>query len=99
MTEVKLFRGGEVNVFEEGARIIMSKDVIVSDPDGSSEVFIEKGTTGFVCSTFPQVAIEFDGDYGKFKRRMYLQDDLLITDLAELLDGIHLKVLEGEGGE
>lgn len=95
MTEVKIFRDGEVNVFEEGARIVMKKDVIVSSPDGTCEVFIEKGTTGFVCSTFPQVAIEFDGDYGKFTRQMYLQEDLLITDMAELLDGLHLKVLEG----
>ncbi len=96
MTKIKLFRRGEVNVFDEGARVIVKKDIVVSDPYGESDVFIPKGTHGFVFTTYPEVSIEFESEYDDLIRRIYLQDGFLLTDLAELIDGTHLKLVNLE---
>tara|TARA_R100000458_G_C8222097_1_gene206121 strand:- start:545 stop:847 length:303 start_codon:yes stop_codon:yes gene_type:complete len=97
VTKIKLSRRGEVNVFDEGARIIMKKDVVVSGAYGEDDVFITSGTPGYVYTTYPEVSIELESEYGDLTiRRIYLQDGYLLTDLAELIDGTHLRLVKEE---
>mgnify|MGYP003112237156 FL=1 len=96
MHRIKLFRDGEVNVFGEGDRIVMRKDVLVTDYDGSNVVFIEEGEEGFVCSLEPFVTIQFDDYLSGISKHLSLDDDLLLTDFAELLDGTHLRLVRPE---
>tara|TARA_A100001391_G_scaffold183952_1_gene151523 strand:+ start:1420 stop:1722 length:303 start_codon:yes stop_codon:yes gene_type:complete len=96
MHRIKLFRNGEVNVFGEGDRVIMRKDVHVTDYDGYNIVFIEEGEEGFVCSLEPFVTIQFDDYQSGVSKHLSLDDDLLLTDFADLLDGTHLRLVRVE---
>jgi len=96
VTKIKLSRRGEINVFDEGARVVMKRDVVVSDPHKGEDVFIFSGTHGYVYTTYPEVSIEFEPESDDVIRRIYLQEGYLLTDLAELLDGTHLRLIREE---
>jgi len=96
MTRIKIQKNGEVNVFEEGARIRLKKDIIINHQEGTSTVFVEKGEEGIISSVNPQIIIQFNEDETGVVKEISIHDDLLITDMAELLDGTHLRVMRSE---
>ena len=95
MPDFVLRRDGEINAFNLGAKIRMIKDILVEKTgDADNAMFIKKDTCGIIVEVDP-VVIMFDPDVATSAyRTVGLEEGILVTDMAELIDGVHLRIIE-----
>ena len=95
MDEIKVYEDGNVFVFKPGSKIKMIKDIIfLHEYSEEFEMFIERGTEGIITAVSPRIAIIFDVPNSSSHKEFFLQEDLIITDIAELVKERHLRLVK-----